>query len=96
MAVIIAGCNPALQETLQFDTFQIGGVNRVKTQTYSIGGKGQASARAIDSWNNTNPTKHHLTCHLLQFMGGQNGDILSKQLSLFNKTIKQYTILYKI
>eukprot|EP01083_Nonionella_stella_P177081 621391_1 len=74
MAVIIAGCNPALQETLQFHTFQLGGVNRVQTHTYSIGGKGQASARAIHSWNNANPSKHSITCHLLQFMGGQNAD----------------------
>ncbi len=71
--ILIVGANPAWQKILQFDQLTIGEVNRAVSMQQFASGKGINCARAIATW-------HQATCHVLHFIGGENGRNLTIRL----------------
>lgn len=71
--LLAVGLNPALQETLVFDRWERGQVNRAREILLSVGGKGQQFSRAAS----------HLIpgmVTLAQFLGGENGKRLGSMI----------------
>jgi fructose-1-phosphate kinase PfkB-like protein len=65
----VIGLNAALQETLFFDSFEVGAVNRVSTLCHGIGGKGQNAACAVHWMKDCYPPAKSSKVYLFSFIG---------------------------
>jgi 1-phosphofructokinase len=71
--ILSLGLNPAVQNTMIFDEFRKGEVNRANTRAVFAGGKGANFARALKNWGGTGI--------VAQFTGGATGAEFNKHLS---------------